>query len=125
MQLFYIQPAITHLYNAGTLDKLNHTMLNYHKLTQQWRQEAADREQHCKNQLQECQAQVEQLRDENQKLKADLETKMEQIKVVQDFSQKEQDELRQSVSEKKSLIDNMRVEIDKLQQLKMVRTCTA
>nr|XP_016929800.1 NF-kappa-B essential modulator isoform X2 [Drosophila suzukii] len=103
----------------STLDKLNHTMLNYHKLTQQWRQEAADREQHCKNQLQECQAQVEQLRDENQKLKADLETKMEQIKVVQDFSQKEQDELRQSVSEKKSLIDNMRVEIDKLQQLKM------
>ncbi|XP_016929798.2 NF-kappa-B essential modulator isoform X1 [Drosophila suzukii] len=103
----------------STLDKLNHTMLNYHKLTQQWRQEAADREQHCKNQLQECQAQVEQLRDENQKLKADLEAKMEQIKVVQDFSQKEQDELRQSVSEKKSLIDNMRVEIDKLQQLKM------
>ncbi|XP_037714299.1 NF-kappa-B essential modulator isoform X2 [Drosophila subpulchrella] len=103
----------------STLDKLNHTMLNYHKLTQQWRQEAADREQHCKDQLQECQAQVEQLRDENQKLKADLETKMEQIKVVQDFSQKEQDELRQSVSEKKSLIDNMRVEIDKLQQLKM------
>ncbi|XP_017010460.2 NF-kappa-B essential modulator isoform X2 [Drosophila takahashii] len=103
----------------NTLDKVNHTMLEYHKLTQQWRQEAADREQQYKEQLQACQGQIEQLREENQKLKEDLETKMVQIEVVQDFSQKEQDELRQSISEKKSLIDNMRVEIDKLQQLKM------
>ncbi|KAH8346415.1 hypothetical protein KR084_012596 [Drosophila pseudotakahashii] len=107
----------------NTLDKVNHTMLEYHKLTQQWRQEAADREQQYKEQLQGCQAQIEQLREENQKLKEDLETKMVQIEVVQDFSQKEQDELRQSISEKKSLIDNMRVEIDKLQQLKMEIDC--
>ncbi|XP_017125128.1 NF-kappa-B essential modulator isoform X1 [Drosophila elegans] len=103
----------------NTLDKVNHTMLNYHKLTQQWRQEAADREQDYKRQLQECQEQFEQLREENQKLKEDLETKIVQIEVVQDFSQKEQSELRMSISEKTSLIDNMRVEIDKLQQLKM------
>ncbi|XP_043643909.1 NF-kappa-B essential modulator isoform X1 [Drosophila teissieri] len=103
----------------STLDKVNQTMLNYHKLTQQWRQEAADREQQYKEQLKECQVQVETLREENQKLKEDLETKIEQIEVVQSISQKEQDELRQSVSGKQSLIDNMRVEIDKLQQLKM------
>ncbi|XP_017022411.1 NF-kappa-B essential modulator isoform X2 [Drosophila kikkawai] len=102
-----------------TLDKVNNTMLNYHKLTQQWRQEAADREQQCKQQLLECQEQVISLRAENQQLKADLETKIAQIEMVQDFSQKEQDDLRKSVSEKTSLINNMRVEIDKLQQLKM------
>ncbi|XP_020814920.1 NF-kappa-B essential modulator isoform X2 [Drosophila serrata] len=103
----------------NTLDKVNNTMLNYHKLTQQWRQEAAEREQQCKQQLLECQQQVISLRAENQQLKADLETKISQIEMVQDFSQKEQDDLRKSVSEKTSLINNMRVEIDKLQQLKM------
>ncbi|XP_017045205.1 NF-kappa-B essential modulator isoform X2 [Drosophila ficusphila] len=103
----------------NTLDKVNHTMLNYHKQTQQWRQEAADREQQYKQQLQACQEQVEQLREENQKLKEDLETKMLQIELEQNCSQKEQSELRQSISAKTSLIDNMRVEIDKLQQLKM------
>lgn len=96
-------------------------MLNYHKLTQQWRQEAADREQQSKQQLLECQEQVISLRAENQKLKEELEAKIAQIEMVQDYSQKEQQELRQSVSEKTSLINNMRVEIDKLQQLKMVR----
>ncbi|XP_033253192.1 NF-kappa-B essential modulator-like isoform X2 [Drosophila miranda] len=102
-----------------TLDMVNRTMLDYHKLTQQWRQEAADREQQYKQQLKECQEQVEKLRAETQKLKAELETKLEQIKLVQDIRQKEQDELRQSVSEKTSLINNMRVEIDKLQQIKL------
>ncbi|XP_017070483.1 NF-kappa-B essential modulator isoform X2 [Drosophila eugracilis] len=102
-----------------TLDKVNITMRDYHKLTQQWRQEAADKEQQYREQLRECQVLVEKLREENQKLKEDLETKMVQIEVVQEFSQKEQSELRQSISEKKSLIDNMRVEIDKLQQIKM------
>ncbi|KAH8389749.1 hypothetical protein KR200_001039 [Drosophila serrata] len=106
----------------NTLDKVNNTMLNYHKLTQQWRQEAAEREQQCKQQLLECQQQVISLRAENQQLKADLETKISQIEMVQDFSQKEQDDLRKSVSEKTSLINNMRVEIDKLQQLKMKKT---
>ncbi|XP_033253917.1 NF-kappa-B essential modulator-like isoform X2 [Drosophila miranda] len=102
-----------------TLDMVNRTMLDYHKLTQQWRQEAADREQQYKQQLKECQEQVEKLRAETQKLKAALETKLEQIKLVQDIRKKEQDELRQSVSEKTSLINNMRVEIDKLQQIKL------
>ncbi|XP_017147654.1 NF-kappa-B essential modulator isoform X2 [Drosophila miranda] len=102
-----------------TLDMVNRTMLGYHKLTQQWRQEAADREQQYKQQLKECQEQVEKLRAENQKLKAELETKLEQIELVQDIRQKQQDELRQSVSEKTSLINNMRVEIDKLQQIKL------
>ncbi|EDV57073.2 NF-kappa-B essential modulator isoform X2 [Drosophila erecta] len=102
-----------------TLDKVNQTMLNYHKMIQQWRQNAADQEQQYKEQLKQCQAQVELLRQENQKLKEDLETKIEQIEVVQTISQQEQDELRQSVSEKRSLVENMRVEIDKLQQLKM------
>ncbi|KAH8253141.1 hypothetical protein KR032_003683 [Drosophila birchii] len=102
-----------------TLDKVNNTMLNYHKLTQQWRQEAAEREQQCKQQLLECQDQVISLRAENQQLKTDLETKIAQIEMEQDFSQKEQEDLRKVVSEKTSLINNMRVEIDKLQQLKM------
>ncbi|EDV37214.2 uncharacterized protein Dana_GF11542, isoform A [Drosophila ananassae] len=102
-----------------TLDKVNRTMLNYHRLTQQWRQEATDREQQYKDQLLECQKQMEKLSKENQQLKQELETKMEQIELVQNLNQKEQDELRQSASEKMSLINNMRVEIDKLQQLKM------
>ncbi|XP_041447982.1 NF-kappa-B essential modulator isoform X2 [Drosophila obscura] len=101
-----------------TLDMVNRTMMDYHKLTQQWRQEAADREEQYKHQLKECQEQVEKLRVENQELKAELETKLEQIQIVQDMGHKEQDELRQSVSEKTSLINNMRVEIDKLQQIK-------
>ncbi|KAH8233121.1 hypothetical protein KR026_004537 [Drosophila bipectinata] len=107
----------------STVDKLNCTMLNYHKLTQQWRQEAAEREQHYKDQLLECQKQVEKLSQENQQLREELETKMEQIELVQSLNQKEQDELRQSASEKMSLINNMRVEIDKLQQLKMKIDC--
>ncbi|XP_016974351.1 NF-kappa-B essential modulator isoform X2 [Drosophila rhopaloa] len=115
-----LQNMMTEYVNLkNTLDKVNHTMLNYHKLTQQWRQESADREQEHKKLLQECQEQVEKLREENQKLKEDLETKIVQIEMVQDFSQKEQSELRMGISEKTSLIDNMRVEIDKLQQLKM------
>ncbi|XP_033155775.1 NF-kappa-B essential modulator isoform X2 [Drosophila mauritiana] len=101
----------------STLDKVNQTMLNYHKLTQKWRQEAADREHQYKEQVKECQAQIATLREENQKLKNDLETKIEQIEVVQTIRLKEQDDLRQSVSGKQALIDNMRVEIDKLQQL--------
>ncbi|XP_017096789.2 NF-kappa-B essential modulator isoform X2 [Drosophila bipectinata] len=103
----------------STLDKLSCTMLNYHKLTQQRRQEAAKREQHYRDQLLECQKKVEKLSQENQQLREELETKMEQIELVQSLNQKEQDELRQSASEKMSLINNMRVEIDKLQQLKM------
>ncbi|SPP74516.1 NF-kappa-B essential modulator isoform X3 [Drosophila guanche] len=102
-----------------TLDMVNRTMMDYHKLTQQWRQEAADREEKCKQQLTECQEQVEKLRAENQALMAELETKLVQIELVQDIRQKEQDELRQSVSEKTSLINNMRVEIDKLQQINL------
>ncbi|KAH8285695.1 hypothetical protein KR054_012526 [Drosophila jambulina] len=107
----------------STLDKVNNTMLNYHKLTQQWRQEAAVREEQCKQQLLQCQEQVISLRNENQKLKEDIETKIAQIEIMQDFSQKEQDDLRKIVSEKTSLINNMRVEIDKLQQLKLEIDC--
>jgi len=92
-------------------------MLNYHNLTQQWRQEAADREHQYKEHVKECQAQIAILRVENQELKRDLETKIEQIEGVHTIRLKEQDELRKSVSEKQSLIDNMRVEIDKLKQL--------
>lgn len=102
-----------------TLGKVNRTMLNYHRQQWQWRQEATDREQQYKDQLLECQKQMEKLSKENQQLKQELETKMEQIELVQNLNQKEQDELRQSASEKMSLINNMRVEIDKLQQLKM------
>nr|ACJ13224.1 FI08812p [Drosophila melanogaster] len=101
----------------STLDKVNQTMLNYHNLTQQWRQEAADREHQYKEHVKECQAQIAILRVENQELKRDLETKIEQIEGVHTIRLKEQDELRKSVSEKQSLIDNMRVEIDKLKQL--------
>lgn len=108
------------IYFAATLGKVNRTMLNYHRQQWQWRQEATDREQQYKDQLLECQKQMEKLSKENQQLKQELETKMEQIELVQNLNQKEQDELRQSASEKMSLINNMRVEIDKLQQLKMV-----
>ncbi|KAH8236272.1 hypothetical protein KR038_010172 [Drosophila bunnanda] len=119
-----LQNMMTEHFNLKTtLDKVNNTMLNYYKVTQQWRQEGAEREQQCKQQLLECQELVVSLRSENQMLKADLETKIAQIEMEQDFSQKEQDDLRKIVSEKTSLINNMRVEIDKLQQLKMEIDC--
>ncbi|EDW01614.1 GH21536 [Drosophila grimshawi] len=99
-----------------TLDKVNHTMQEYYKITQQWRQEAAIREQQYQDQLKQCQMQIEKLTVENQQLKKELETNLEQIRLVEDMHQKEHDDLRQSVSEKSSLINNMRVQIDKLQQ---------
>ncbi|KAL7736592.1 hypothetical protein ACLKA6_015230 [Drosophila palustris] len=99
-----------------TLDKVNHTMQEYYKITQQWRTEAASREEEYKEKLQECQAQIDKLNDENRQLKKEVEINLEQMRLVEDIRQKEHDELRQSVSEKSSLINNMRVEIDKLQQ---------
>ncbi|KAM8711790.1 hypothetical protein ACLKA7_012319 [Drosophila subpalustris] len=99
-----------------TLDKVNHTMQEYYKITQQWRKEAASREEEYKEKLQECQVQIDKLNDENRQLKKEVEINLEQMRLVEDIRQKEHDELRQSVSEKSSLINNMRVEIDKLQQ---------
>ncbi|KAH8370977.1 hypothetical protein KR093_005842 [Drosophila rubida] len=99
-----------------TLDKVNHTMQEYYKITQQWREEAAKREEDSKRKLQECQVQIDKLTEENRQLKNELDTHLEQMRLVEDIRQKEHDELRQSVSEKSSLINNMRVEIDKLQQ---------
>lgn len=99
-----------------TLDKVNHTMQEYYKITQQWRKEAAAREEEYKEKLQECQTQIDKLNDENRQLKKEVDINLEQMRLVEDIRQKEHDELRQSVSEKSSLINNMRVEIDKLQQ---------
>ncbi|KAH8299403.1 hypothetical protein KR044_001045 [Drosophila immigrans] len=103
-----------------TLDKVNHTMQEYYKITQQWRKEAAGREEEYKQKLLECQAQIGKLTEENRQLKKDVDTNLEQMRLVEEIRQKEHDELRQSVSEKSSLIDNMRVEIDKLQQYQVV-----
>ncbi|XP_034476833.1 NF-kappa-B essential modulator isoform X2 [Drosophila innubila] len=99
-----------------TLDKVNYTMQEYYKITQQWRKEAANREEEYKEKLQECQTQIDKLTDENRQLKKEVDINLEQMRLVEDIRQKEHDELRQSVSEKSSLINNMRVEIDKLQQ---------
>ncbi|XP_064540321.1 NF-kappa-B essential modulator isoform X2 [Drosophila montana] len=99
-----------------TLDKVTHTMQEYYKITQQWRMEAASREQNYQEQLKQCQTQIDKINEENQQLKRELEMKLEQIHLVEDIHQKEHDELRQSVSEKSSLINNMRVEIDRLQK---------
>ncbi|XP_064540322.1 NF-kappa-B essential modulator isoform X3 [Drosophila montana] len=91
-------------------------MQEYYKITQQWRMEAASREQNYQEQLKQCQTQIDKINEENQQLKRELEMKLEQIHLVEDIHQKEHDELRQSVSEKSSLINNMRVEIDRLQK---------
>ncbi|XP_023162583.2 NF-kappa-B essential modulator isoform X2 [Drosophila hydei] len=99
-----------------TLDKVNHTMQEYYKITQQWRNEAATREQQYQEQLQQCQAQIEKLTVENQELKKDLACNLEQMRLAEEMHQKEHDELRQAVSEKSSLISNMAVQIEKLQQ---------
>ncbi|XP_017866394.1 PREDICTED: NF-kappa-B essential modulator isoform X2 [Drosophila arizonae] len=99
-----------------TLDKVNHTMQEYYKITQQWRNEAAAREQQYQVKLQQCQAQIEKLTVENQELKKELESNLEQMRLSEEMHQKEHDELRQCVSEKSSLISNMAVEIEKLQQ---------
>ncbi|XP_034104354.1 NF-kappa-B essential modulator isoform X2 [Drosophila albomicans] len=99
-----------------TLDKVNHTMQEYYKITQKWREEASGREEAYKQKLQECQLQIDKLTEENRQLKKDVEWNLEQMRLVESIRQKEHDELRQSVSEKSSLISNMRVEIDKLQQ---------
>lgn len=95
-------------------------MQEYYKITQQWRKEAANREEEYKTKLQDCQAQIDKLNDENRQLKNEVDINLEQMRLVEDIRQKEHDELRQSVSEKSSLINNMRVEIDKLQQHQVV-----
>lgn len=91
-------------------------MQEYYKITQQWRIEAATRDQEYKKQLQDCQLQIDKLTEENRKLKLEVDSNLDQMRVVEELRQKEHDELRQSVSEKSSLIGNMRVEIDRLQK---------
>lgn len=95
-------------------------MQEYYKITQQWRNEAATREQQYQEQLQQCQAQIEKLTVENQELKKDLACNLEQMRLAEEMHQKEHDELRQAVSEKSSLISNMAVQIEKLQQQQLV-----
>ncbi|KAH8413818.1 hypothetical protein KR222_008838 [Zaprionus bogoriensis] len=99
-----------------TLDKVNHTMQEYYKISQQWRKEADDRDEEYKKEIKDCRAQIEKLNEENQQLKREVEANFEQMRLVEQLHQKEHDELRQSVSEKASLITNMRFEIDKLQK---------
>lgn len=103
-----------------TLDKVNHTMQEYYKITQQWRTEAAVRDQEYKKQLQDCQLQIDKLTKENRQLKLEVDSNLEQMRVVEELRQKEHDELRQSASEKSSLIENMRVEMDRLQKHQVV-----
>lgn len=91
-------------------------MQEYYKITQQWRIEAAGRDEEYKKQLHECQLQIDKLNEENRKLKMEVGTNAEQMRLVEELRQKEHDELRQSISEKSSLIANMRVEIDRLQK---------
>lgn len=91
-------------------------MQEYYKITQQWRIEAAGRDEEYKKQLHECQLQIDKLNEENRKLKMEVDTNAEQMRLVEELRQKEHDELRQSISEKSSLIANMRVEIDRLQK---------
>ncbi|XP_017839735.1 NF-kappa-B essential modulator isoform X1 [Drosophila busckii] len=99
-----------------TLDKLNNTMQDYYKITQQWRLEATKREEDYQEQLKQCRVQIDTLSEENKQLKKEVQDNLEQMRLVEDIRQKEHDELRQSVSEKSALIMNMRVEIDRLQQ---------
>lgn len=95
-------------------------MQEYYKITQQWRTEAAVRDQEYKKQLQDCQLQIDKLTKENRQLKLEVDSNLEQMRVVEELRQKEHDELRQSASEKSSLIENMRVEMDRLQKHQVV-----
>lgn len=108
------------VFHLETLDKVNHTMQEYYKITQQWRTEAAVRDQEYKKQLQDCQLQIDKLTKENRQLKLEVDSNLEQMRVVEELRQKEHDELRQSASEKSSLIENMRVEMDRLQKHQVV-----
>lgn len=103
-------------FHLETLDKVNHTMQEYYKITQQWRIEAAGRDEEYKKQLHDCQLQIAKLNEENLTLKMEVDTNTEKMRLVEELRQKEHDELRQSISEKSSLIANMRVEIDRLQK---------
>lgn len=103
-------------FHLETLDKVNHTMQEYYKITQQWRTEAAGRDEEYKKQLHDCQLQIDKLNEENLTLKMEVDTNTEKMRLVEELRQKEHDELRQSISEKSSLIANMRVEIDRLQK---------
>lgn len=103
-------------FHLETLDKVNHTMQEYYKITQQWRIEAAGRDEEYKKQLHDCQLQINKLNEENLTLKMEVDTNTEKMRLVEELRQKEHDELRQSISEKSSLIANMRVEIDRLQK---------
>lgn len=103
-------------FHLETLDKVNHTMQEYYKITQQWRIEAAGRDEEYKKQLHDCQLQIDKLNEENLTLKMEVDTNTEKMRLVEELRQKEHDELRQSISEKSSLIANMRVEIDRLQK---------
>lgn len=114
--LEFILNAFTIVFHLETLDKVNHTMQEYYKITQQWRIEAAGRDKEYKKQLHDCQMQIDKLNEENRILKMEVDTNTEQMRLVEELRQKEHDELRQCISEKCSLIANMRVEIDRLQK---------
>ncbi|XP_068146664.1 NF-kappa-B essential modulator [Drosophila tropicalis] len=99
-----------------TLLKVNSTMENYYKISQERYKEAAARELRYQEQAQSLNEQIAQLRKENQQLKDEVASTRTAVQSIEEITQKETQELRQTLSEKISLIQNMRVEIEKLQQ---------
>uniref|UniRef100_B4MP98 GK21648 n=1 Tax=Drosophila willistoni TaxID=7260 RepID=B4MP98_DROWI len=102
-----------------TLLKVNATMEEYYKISQERYKESAARELRYQEQAKSLNEQIEQLRQENQQLKDEVASTRTAVQSIEELTQKETQELRQTLSEKISLIQNMRVEIEKLSQQQM------
>uniref|UniRef100_A0A1L8EJ38 Putative polyubiquitin binding domain of nemo n=4 Tax=Haematobia irritans TaxID=7368 RepID=A0A1L8EJ38_HAEIR len=99
-----------------TLEKVNNTMQLFYKNSLEWKEKMNTMESHYKQQLNDCQNQIEALRSENIKLKKSIEEQVEQTKAVDLARQKDRDDMIKTISEKSSLVENMRAQIVKLEQ---------
>ncbi|XP_073847817.1 NF-kappa-B essential modulator kenny [Musca autumnalis] len=100
----------------ATLEKVNNTMSLFYKNSLEWKEKMNTMENHYKQQLNDCQNQIEALRVENMQLKKSIDEQIEQTKAVDLARQKDREEMIKTISEKNSLVENMRAQIVRLEE---------
>ncbi|XP_061396454.1 NF-kappa-B essential modulator [Musca vetustissima] len=100
----------------STLEKVNNTMSLFYKNSLEWKEKMNNMEDHYKQQLNDCQNQIEALRAENLQLKKSIDEQIEQTKAVDLARQNDREEMIKTISEKNSLVENMRAQIVKLEE---------
>ncbi|XP_005179872.1 NF-kappa-B essential modulator isoform X2 [Musca domestica] len=100
----------------STLEKVHNTMSLFYKNSLEWKEKMNIMENHYKEQLSDCQNQIEALRAENLQLKKSIDVQVEQTKAVDLARQKDREDMIKTISEKNSLVENMRAQIVKLEQ---------